>query len=96
MFDSYSKKILGEAKETPMIGNCYTLPEHRRQGLYARLLVTICARLAEMGHRRAIITCAPDNTASMRGIEKAGFTRVHSSKSLLIAARWIAFQSTSR
>jgi GNAT superfamily N-acetyltransferase len=96
LFDSYSKKVLGEATETPLIGNCYTLPEHRRKGLYARLLMTICTQLANAGHRRAIITCAPDNVASVRGIENAGFTRVQTVKSLLVASRWIAFQSLSR
>ena len=95
LFDSYSKKVLGEAVETPLIGNCYTLPEHRRKGIYPRLLITICTQLAATGYRRAIITCAPDNIASIRGIENAGFTRVHTVKSLLVVSRWIAFQSLS-
>lgn len=92
LFDSFYKRVLGEAPATPMISNCYTDPAWRGQGLYPRLLVATCLHLANQGHARAIITCAPDNLASVRGIEKAGFRRVKTLHSLVVLARWIAWQ----
>jgi hypothetical protein len=76
IFDSAYKRVLGEPVGVPMIGNCYTLPEKRGQRLYPRMLVTVCRALARDGHARAIISCEPDNIASIRGIERAGFARV--------------------
>ena len=92
LFASFYKRVLGEAQTTPMISNCYTDPAWRGQGLYPQLLVTTCLHLASQGHARAIITCAPDNLASVRGIEKAGFRRVKTLHSLVVLARWIAWQ----
>jgi ribosomal protein S18 acetylase RimI-like enzyme len=92
VFESFYKKVLGEARATPIICNCVTLPAYRGQGLYPQLLRASCLRLAAQGHRRAIITCAPDNIASMRGIEKAGFHRVKTLRSLILLARVIAIQ----
>lgn len=92
LFDSFYKRILGEARATPMIGNCFTWPAWRGRSLYPRLLMATCRQLAAQGHRRVIITCAPDNHASIRGIEKAGFTQVRTVRSLVVFARWIAWQ----
>jgi GNAT superfamily N-acetyltransferase len=92
LFDSFYKRILGEARGTPIICNCVTLPAHRGQGLYPLLLRASCQRLAAQGYGRAIITCAPDNLASMRGIEKAGFRRVKTLHSLILFTRLIAAQ----
>jgi GNAT superfamily N-acetyltransferase len=92
VFDSFYKRILGERRETPIICNCVTDPAFRGQGLYPLLLQASCARLAAQGHRRVIITCAPDNAASMRGIEKAGFRRVKTLYSLILLTRLIALQ----
>lgn len=94
VFESFYKRILGEDTDTPIISNCFTLPAWRGQGLYPRLLRTSCRHLAAQGHRRALITCAPDNIASVRGIEKAGFRRVKTLYSLIFFARWIAVQRT--
>lgn len=95
LFDSFYKRILDEPRNTPMIGNCFTLPAWRGRGLYPRLLVATCQHLAAQGHSRAIITCAPDNLASVRGIEKAGFRRVRTVRSLVLLTRWIAWQGHS-
>ena len=92
VFDSFYKRILGEAPVTPIISNCVTLPAHRGRGLYPGLLRESCQQLAAQGHGRVIITCEPDNLASVRGIEKAGFRRVKTLDSLIIGARWIAWQ----
>ncbi len=92
LFESFYKQVLREAADTPMIGNCFTDPGQRGRGYYPRLLRAACRRLADEGYRRVIITCAPDNLASVRGIEKAGFRRVRTLSSVVLAARWIAWQ----
>lgn len=92
LFDSFYKRILAERRDTPMIGNCFTLPAWRGRGLYPRLLVATCQHLVAQGHSRAIITCAPDNLASVRGIERAGFRRIRTVRSLVVFTRWIAWQ----
>lgn len=94
VFESFYKRILGEARDTPIISNCMTMPAYRGQGLYPLVLRASCQRLAAQGHRRAIITCAPDNMSSIRGIEKAGFRRVKNIYSLIIFARLITLQRT--
>ena len=91
LFESFYKQVLRESADTPMIGNCFTDPGRRGRGFYPRLLRAACCRLADEGYRRIIITCAPDNQASVRGIEKAGFRRVRTLSSLVLAARWIAW-----
>jgi RimJ/RimL family protein N-acetyltransferase len=91
LFNSFYKQILGEDSATPMIGNCYTYPQYRGRGSYPRMIRAACESLAAQGFQRAIITCAPDNAASIRGIEKAGFRRVKTLHSLVLATRWIAW-----
>lgn len=92
VFESFYKKILGESNATPIISNCLTFPANRGAGLYPLVLRTSLRHLAAQGYSRAIITCAPDNFASVRGIEKAGFRRVKTIHSLIIFARWIVAQ----
>lgn len=76
IFESSYKRFLGIDSRTPMIGNCNTAPAARGRGLYPALLLACCAELAKRGHPAVVITCAPDNAPSVRGIEKAGFGRV--------------------
>lgn len=92
VFKSFYKRVLGEADATPIICNCATLPEYRGQGVYPLLLEAACRHLAASGFTRVIITCAPDNLSSMRGIEKAGFRKVKTLHSLILFTRWIARQ----
>lgn len=92
VFESFYKRVLGEPTATPILSNCLTFPAHRGQGLYPLVLRASLRHLAAQGYSRAIITCAPDNSASVRGIEKAGFRRVKTIYSLIIFARWIAVQ----
>lgn len=55
---------------------CLTIPEFRGRGIYPRVLKTIVSRLAEQEIRRVFICVKADNHASLRGVEKAGFTQV--------------------
>ncbi|MGH8680027.1 MAG: GNAT family N-acetyltransferase, partial [Burkholderiales bacterium] len=83
-----------EPSEVPMIGNCYTVPDARGRGLYARMLVTVSDDLAVDGHRRAIISCQPDNVASMRGIERAGFKRARHITSFIALSKLVLWRVT--
>jgi hypothetical protein len=94
LFDSFYKRVLGEQRATPMISNCFTFPEHRGLGQYPAMIAATCRSLAAQGFERAIITCAPDNIASVHGIEKAGFRGVKGLHSLVLGSRWIAWQTS--
>jgi CelD/BcsL family acetyltransferase involved in cellulose biosynthesis/RimJ/RimL family protein N-acetyltransferase len=56
------------------IRKCFTFPEFRNRGVYSTALRHMVAVLASEGARRIFIDCRTWNTASCRGITKAGFT----------------------
>jgi ribosomal protein S18 acetylase RimI-like enzyme len=53
--------------------DAFTFPEYRGQSLYPALLQRIFAQSRQQGLRRALIFVLSDNTASIRGVQKAGF-----------------------
>ncbi len=55
---------------------CLTFPEFRGRGLYPAALRAIQRDLTERAFHRCFICVRSDNTASIRGIEKAGFHKV--------------------
>ena len=55
---------------------CLTFPEFRGKGIYPAALHSIQRYLRERGCVRCFICVKADNIASIRGIEKAGFTSV--------------------
>lgn len=59
--------------EVGWIVHCVTPQPHRGRGYYPRLIREVAARLAV---QTAYIYCTPSNSASRRGIEKAGFEHV--------------------
>jgi hypothetical protein len=73
LFDTRTKALLGEEAQTPLFAHCVTRADARGRGLYQRTLQHGLVELARAGHARAIINCAPDNRASVAGIERAGF-----------------------
>jgi hypothetical protein len=86
LFDTRTKVMLGEGADVPLFGHCVTRPEARGQRLYPRALQWGLAMLAQLGHRRAVINCDPDNRASIRGIEHAGFCRERDVSTWIIAS----------
>lgn len=87
-FESRYKALLGEAPETPLFTHCWTAAEARGRKLYPTVLQYGCKTLAALGHDRAVITCHPDNIASIKGIERAGFNRQHLITSLIFLSRF--------
>jgi RimJ/RimL family protein N-acetyltransferase len=65
--------VLGEPAGTPLIGNCWTDPRARGRGIYPYALRAVVCFLRDRGMRRILIETDVSNTASRRGIEKAGF-----------------------
>ena len=67
----FRRRFGAVAVEGTMLGFYWTAPEARGRGLYGRLLahsLAVCDRT-----RPVLIVTSPENKASQRGIEKAGF-----------------------
>lgn len=73
LFNTRQKKLIGEHKHTPLIGNCFTAPSARGHGIYRRALTSALSYLQSQGYRRVIIETDPENYASIKGIEATGF-----------------------
>jgi hypothetical protein len=74
IFKSRRMKMIGEAEGTPFIGYCYTAPIARGRRLYPRTLHAQKCYLQTLGYQRVVVESAPENLASRKGIEAAGFT----------------------
>ena len=57
------------------IYDCYTAEEFRGKGYYPRMLEFLRAWLKQVGVDKVYIYVEADNKSSIRGIEKAGFTK---------------------
>ena len=53
--------------------DAFTFAEYRGQNLYPALLQQVLGYNRQQGKRRALIFVLSDNTASIRGVQKAGF-----------------------
>ncbi|MFA0961210.1 hypothetical protein AB9P05_05360 [Roseivirga sp. BDSF3-8] len=60
----------------PVIGDCHTDDSCRGMGIYPYMLVHIYKELLQ-SHKEVYILVSPENTPSIRGIEKAGFRKTH-------------------
>jgi RimJ/RimL family protein N-acetyltransferase len=72
------------------IYDCYTLPAHRGKGIYTDTLVRLLSGAQQEGARSAFIAVDPENRASIKGIERAGFTaRYKLSRSRRFGKQWL-------
>jgi hypothetical protein len=81
------------AREVPgrvFLYNFQTLPEFRGNGLYPALLCQMRYLLGQEGNRQFVIDVSATNLASRRGIEKAGFSLLATTKArtCLRRVRW--------
>ena len=74
LFRTQQTELLGETEGAPLIASCATAPAARGRGLYPRALNEELRYLHKHGYSRAIIETDPENHASRRGIEAAGFS----------------------
>ncbi|MEG0822603.1 MAG: GNAT family protein [Burkholderiaceae bacterium] len=96
LFRTGYKRFLGLEDAVPLIGNCNTLAEARGRGLYPLMLRYICCVLAGRGYGRVVITCAPSNKASIRGIEKAGFEFVSHLTCWIVLSRVVVWRGGAK
>jgi RimJ/RimL family protein N-acetyltransferase len=93
MFRTRETRILGETDGPPLIGCCQTAPAARGRGLYRKALRAEIRHLQARGFRRAIISTHPDNAASRKGIEAAGFSLVREVESWILLNRIVVRKS---
>ncbi|MGQ4807899.1 hypothetical protein NKDENANG_01265 [Candidatus Entotheonellaceae bacterium PAL068K] len=67
------RRIISPRRDEVYLYNAFTFPEYRGQNLYPALLHRILEHSRQQGLRRALIFVLSDNTASIRGVQKAGF-----------------------
>ena len=84
LFEHKGTKLVGEQESTPIIACCKTAQAAQGRGLYRKALNEEVLYLKERGYTRVIITTAPDNTASRRGIEAAGFNLIREVRVVII------------
>lgn len=84
-------KVDAPAADCVMLFDCWTPPEWRGHGYYGQAVSRIAGRLRERGKRPWIFSAA-SNTASVRGLEKAGFQRRYS----LVRERLLGWQRIKR
>jgi len=66
------------------IATCYTNPAFRGMNIYPTVLQHILRYAAEKGTKRVYIASSPKNIASIRGIEKAGFSKITTIKGFVL------------
>ncbi|GAA0369685.1 hypothetical protein GCM10009092_37440 [Bowmanella denitrificans] len=86
-FESRYKKLLSEDGDSPLIGNCWTAPDCRGKGLYPFAIEKCCEEMVKRGVDRVLISCSPDNHASIAGIKKSGFTLVRKVSTVLLLTK---------
>lgn len=58
------------------IGTCYTSPEFRGENIYPVVIQYIVGYAVRENIRRFFISAAPTNTPSIKGVVKAGFSKI--------------------
>jgi len=62
------------SEKGPAIGDCVTIPEYKGKSIYPFVIRQIAAEiLLSKQSKKVFILVHPENTSSIRGIEKAGF-----------------------
>lgn len=91
LFNTRQTRLIGEPGNPPLIASCLTAPQARGRGLYRRSLRAELCYLRERGYRRAVIETSPDNVASRKGIEAAGFRFLREAR-IWIVLNWLVCQ----
>lgn len=86
VYDALLPASFGFDPNLPVIGRCVTHDAYRGRHLYPSMLRLIAADIRNCrGLERVFILVSPDNTASIRGIERAGSVRLTHLTSLRVA-----------
>jgi RimJ/RimL family protein N-acetyltransferase len=87
-FGSRQVRVLSLPKDAVLLGGGFILPAFRRRGLHRQAVNDAALCLARNGFRHVFSEVHPDNLASLRGLEAAGFERVKQ-VSLIILLRCV-------
>lgn len=79
----------------PVIGDCHTPERFRGRSIYPQVLRFIARDVARRTSKPVYILVSPDNAASVRGIEKAGFRRLARLRGTRVAG-WVLGKSVER
>lgn len=79
-------------KRGPVIGNCSTLKSHRGLSIYPYVINKIAKDVILHSNKPVYIVVNKNNLSSIKGIEKAGFTKLAS----IVAKRWLWFYLDKR
>lgn len=71
----------------PVIGDCYTNKAFRGQSIYPIVINSIAKKLLTNDYKKVFVIVNQSNMSSIKGIEKAGFSKLASIK----ATRWLWF-----
>lgn len=74
-------------KKGPIIGDCYTNKEYRGQSIYPQVINKIALETLIKGAEEVFIVVNQENIGSIKGIEKAGFSKFAAIK----GTRWLWF-----
>ncbi|MCK8479548.1 hypothetical protein [Psychroserpens algicola] len=74
-------------KSGPVIGDCMTVKSHRGQSIYPYVINKIAKEVIETEGKPVYIVVDKNNLSSIKGIEKAGFSKLAS----VVAKRWLWF-----
>jgi RimJ/RimL family protein N-acetyltransferase len=74
-------------KSGPVIGDCVTVKSHRGQSIYPYVINKIAKEVLEKDKKTVYIIVDKNNLSSIKGIEKAGFSKLAS----IVAKRWLWF-----
>ena len=74
-------------KNGPVIGDCHTNRQFRGQSIYPKVINKIALETLREGFKEVFIVVNPENSSSIKGIEKAGFIKFASVK----GTRWLWF-----
>ena len=91
LFRTRQTKLIGEPGNPPVIACCFTSPAARGRGLYRKALNAELCFLRDRGYNRVVIETDPENTASRKGIEAAGFRLIRTVHSWIVL-NWFVLQ----
>lgn len=74
-------------KKGPVIGDCVTVNSHRGQSIYPYVINKIAQDVINNDKTEVYVIVNSNNLSSIRGIEKAGFSKLAS----IVATRWLWF-----
>jgi ribosomal protein S18 acetylase RimI-like enzyme len=81
-----------KAPERAVIYNVFTLERHRNRSMATMLLLNVQAELAHEGLRDIVAGASMNNDASIRTLETVGFSRVASSRCMVLFRRLRLFR----